>query len=213
LIRSTQKPGESGFINMSGHSTVAVGGRCVVLSGSLWWISILRTSKNFVKHMRIVGLRGFGDVARTLPASRGLIFDRRNADMSKIIIQLQGGLVADVFVVGTGTPTEIIVIDEDTDGVGDEDLTMVKLGKRGTYEAVVHSETPNPLPEDSDVAKMVRAFDKARLSVYSDPKNQPSPEYMKGLKKVQRRAIGAPPLAGLCRALNKINNTKRDRSY
>jgi|WetSurMetagenome_2_1015567.scaffolds.fasta_scaffold114581_3 hypothetical protein len=80
--------------------------------------------------------------------------------MSRIIIQLQGGLIADQFLVGKGLPTEVIVINEDTDGAEEDEITKVDLGKRGTYEAIIHAEKLNPLPPDSDVAKMLQVFDK-----------------------------------------------------
>jgi hypothetical protein len=85
--------------------------------------------------------------------------------MSKIIIQIQGGLVQDVFKVGSGKLTGYITVDEDAEGA--EDFTTVKcktkndpLGK-GTfnYEAVCGGAYKiSNLPKRSDVARMVNKF-------------------------------------------------------
>jgi len=78
--------------------------------------------------------------------------------MSKIIIQLQGGLVQDVFQQGEGIPIEALVVDEDTEGALPFEITTVKIGKRKTYEACVHRTDINWLPTGSDVEKIVNAF-------------------------------------------------------
>jgi hypothetical protein len=77
--------------------------------------------------------------------------------MSNIIIQLQGGLVQDVFIKGTGKITGYITIDEDEDA-DPKDQTKVKLGRGKTYRAVVGCHKISRLPKGSDVAKMVTAF-------------------------------------------------------
>lgn len=83
--------------------------------------------------------------------------------MSTVIIQLQGGLVQDVFLRGTGKLTGYITVDEDCEGADPDDITTVK--RDGTnehesdYEAVCGGPHKlGPLPRDSDVAKMVRAY-------------------------------------------------------
>jgi hypothetical protein len=82
--------------------------------------------------------------------------------MSRIVIQLSGGLVADQFLIGTGTPTEVIIIDEDVDQADEDEITTVKINKKQTYRALVHAETLNHLPLNSDVARMLRTFDENR---------------------------------------------------
>lgn len=78
--------------------------------------------------------------------------------MSKIIIQLQGGLVQDVFKVGKGPVTGYITVDEDEDA-DPQDQTTVKTGKGKDYSAVcggIHSI--NKLPKGSDVDRIVKAY-------------------------------------------------------
>jgi len=83
--------------------------------------------------------------------------------MSKIIIQLQGGLVQDVFLRGTGRNTGYITVDEDYDGADAEDITTVKAKTGDDYEAVCGGPYKiSRLPKDSDVGKMITAFLKAK---------------------------------------------------
>jgi hypothetical protein len=83
--------------------------------------------------------------------------------MSSIIVQLQGGLVQDVFLRGRGKPTKYITVDEDSEGADPDDITSVKVDY-GTlkddhdYEAVCGCYKISQLPKDSDVAKMVKAY-------------------------------------------------------
>lgn len=44
--------------------------------------------------------------------------------MSKIIVVLNGGIVTDTYLEGTGKPTETIIIDDQTDGMDEALLTM-----------------------------------------------------------------------------------------
>ena len=80
--------------------------------------------------------------------------------MSKIIIQLQGGLVQDVFIQGRGIPTKAIVVDEDVEGSDAEDITSVKLSRKKTYEAWIHTADINRLHKDTDVDRIVKAYQK-----------------------------------------------------
>jgi hypothetical protein len=83
--------------------------------------------------------------------------------MSKIIIQLQGGFVQDVFIQGTGKPTGYITVDEDYEGADAEDITTVKAESGNDYEAACGGPYEiSRLPKDSDVDKMVVAFLKAK---------------------------------------------------
>lgn len=82
--------------------------------------------------------------------------------MSTVIIQLQGGLVQDVFIRGTGKPTKYITVDEDCDGADPDDLTTVQAGDSNInkdYEAVCGGPYKlGPLVKGCDVAKMVKAY-------------------------------------------------------
>jgi hypothetical protein len=76
----------------------------------------------------------------------------------QIVIQLDGGLVQDVFLRGTGKITKAIIVDEDVEMCDPDNIITVPLGQRGKYKATVHSNTVPRLPKDSDVDKMVRAY-------------------------------------------------------
>jgi hypothetical protein len=83
--------------------------------------------------------------------------------MSKIIIQLQGGLVQEVFIQGKGIPTKAIVVDEDVDGADSDEITSVKVDygtikDDTTYEACVHTEAISKLPAGSDIALIVKKY-------------------------------------------------------
>jgi hypothetical protein len=80
--------------------------------------------------------------------------------MSIIVIQLQGGLVQDVFVSGKGAPTLVYVVDEDVDDIDEECLTKYET-ESGSYEAAIHTDSVKPLPKGSDMALAVKAYDKA----------------------------------------------------
>jgi hypothetical protein len=88
--------------------------------------------------------------------------------MSKIIIQLQGGLVQDVFLRGTGKVNGYITVDEDYEGADDEEITKVEIIRDktpDTYEAVCGGPYKlGDLPKGSDVDKMVTAFLKEKKS-------------------------------------------------
>jgi hypothetical protein len=78
--------------------------------------------------------------------------------MSKIIIQLDGGLVQDVYLWGRGKITKAIIVDEDIEMCDPDLFVEVKLGRGETYKASVHSNTVSKLPKGSDVEKMVKAY-------------------------------------------------------
>lgn len=76
--------------------------------------------------------------------------------MSKLIIQLQGGLIQDVFNMGTGTIKKVIVVDHD---INDAPMNITVTGKDGdTFTAAVHSMPINKLPKDCDVERLVKAY-------------------------------------------------------
>jgi hypothetical protein len=74
---------------------------------------------------------------------------------------MQGGLVQEVFIRGTGAPTKAIVVDEDVEGADSEDsedITTIKSDGGFDYEACIHTEALNKLPRNSDVDKIVKAY-------------------------------------------------------
>jgi hypothetical protein len=78
--------------------------------------------------------------------------------MSEIIIQLDGGLVQDVFLRGTGEITKAIIVDEDVEMCDLDNVLSTNIGRGETYRASVHSNEVTPLPVDSDVDKMVTTY-------------------------------------------------------
>ena len=80
--------------------------------------------------------------------------------MSKIIIQVQGGLVQDVFIKGKGIPTKAIIVDEDVEGT--DDYTSVEIKRPGlgnkTYEACIHTEAISKLKKGCDVDLIVKEY-------------------------------------------------------
>ena len=78
--------------------------------------------------------------------------------MSTIVIQLQGGLVQEVFIRGTGPTMKAIVVDEDVEGADLEDITTVKIKNGSDYEACIHTEAINKLPKNSDVDHIVKEY-------------------------------------------------------
>jgi hypothetical protein len=93
----------------------------------------------------------------------------KGKDMAEIIIQISGGLVQEVFIKGKGIPTKAIVVDEDAEGSNLDEITTVEIpggtcDSKGictrNYEAVVHTEAINVLPKNSDVDRIVRAYQK-----------------------------------------------------
>jgi len=76
----------------------------------------------------------------------------------QIVIQLDGGLVQDVFLRGRGKITGAVIVDEDVEMCDPDNLITVKIGRGKTYEAAVHSNTVSRLPKDCDVDKMVKAY-------------------------------------------------------
>ena len=82
--------------------------------------------------------------------------------MSKIIIQIQGGLVQDTFISGRGKLTETIVVNEDVEDADSNDpkITSVRLGRSKTYEACIHATDINRLPKGSDVDRIIKQWEK-----------------------------------------------------
>jgi len=80
--------------------------------------------------------------------------------MSRIVIQMEGGLVQDVFISGIGKPTTAVIVDFDTEGATEEELTSAVLENGWGIDACIHTEKLHTLPKKSDVARLVKAYDK-----------------------------------------------------
>ncbi|MBE3144538.1 MAG: hypothetical protein IMZ61_11535 [Planctomycetes bacterium] len=78
--------------------------------------------------------------------------------MSKIIIQLDGGLVQDVFLRGTGKITNAIIVDEDVEMCDPDNIVTTKIKGNKTYAAAVHTNPVSNLPKGSDVDNIVKEF-------------------------------------------------------
>lgn len=86
--------------------------------------------------------------------------------MSEIIIQLDGGLVQDVFIKGKGKPTSAIVVDEDIEGAIKKDIVSVIIHdkdlKNFKYEAFIHSDRVIKLPKGCPVDMIVSKYKKQK---------------------------------------------------
>jgi hypothetical protein len=78
--------------------------------------------------------------------------------MSTIIVQLNGGLVSDTYIKGTGKVTKCIIVDYDVEGACEDELVHAKEEDGGDQEAFVHTDGPSKLPKGSDVDLMVKAY-------------------------------------------------------
>jgi hypothetical protein len=78
--------------------------------------------------------------------------------MSRIIVQLDGGLVQDVFIQGRGKIIGAVIVDEDVQMCDPDNFVQVKIGRGKMYTASVHSNTVSRLKKDCDVDKMVKAY-------------------------------------------------------
>lgn len=78
--------------------------------------------------------------------------------MSTIIIQLQGGLVQDVFVKGTGQATKAVVIDEDTEMLDGDRITEARSEDGALLEATIHTERVKPLPKGCDMERLLKEY-------------------------------------------------------
>jgi hypothetical protein len=98
--------------------------------------------------------------------SKSVITFIRRTNMAEIIIQLDGGLVQDVLICGTGKITDAIVVDDDVEMCTDN-LIKIKLDKNRTYTASVHMDGVHKLLKGSDVDKMVAAYLKKKRRKYA----------------------------------------------
>jgi len=79
--------------------------------------------------------------------------------MNRLIIQLAGGLIQDVFKEKEGPVDSVLVIDEDTEGALDSEITEYR-GEDGAYaDAVIHTQKIKILPDACDMAMAIKAYD------------------------------------------------------
>ena len=79
--------------------------------------------------------------------------------MSKIIIQVRGGLIRDVFQTKVSGPNQIIVVNFE-DAEGEEGTTKTRSSDGAFLEADVYDLGFSKLPKGSDVDRVVKAWEK-----------------------------------------------------
>jgi len=79
--------------------------------------------------------------------------------MSTIIIQLEGGLVQDVFIKGTGKPSKATIVDFDIEGMVDG-YTQAYDKEDCLLEAAIHTESIHKIPIDCDLDRLFKAYKK-----------------------------------------------------
>lgn len=82
--------------------------------------------------------------------------------MSRIIIQMEGGLVQDVFIQGIGKPTQAVIVDYDFEGADDDEITEARDTDGGLLEACIHTEKLNTLPKKCEISALLKAYDAAQ---------------------------------------------------
>ena len=78
--------------------------------------------------------------------------------MSRIIIQLEGGLIQDVFKTGSNAVTEAVVMDFDCEGANPSDITTIKH-KLGPVRAIIGTHKITKLPNNCNISYLLRAYD------------------------------------------------------
>jgi len=78
--------------------------------------------------------------------------------MSRIIIQLEGGLVQDVFIKGSDVPTKAVVVDFDTEDLEGNKVTKTRDVNGVQMEAAIHTEAINELPKGCDISRLLKAY-------------------------------------------------------
>jgi len=98
--------------------------------------------------------------------------------MAIVIIQLEGGLVQNAFLMKNELSPKaqvegVLVVDFDTEGADGDELT-VTTDQTGAYlEALTHEESFFKLKPDSDVARIARAFYEPTLVAKTPEKDLP----------------------------------------
>ena len=84
--------------------------------------------------------------------------------MSRIIVQIGGGLIRDVFKTGKGEPKEVVVVDleaeqEELDSDPDR-VTTYKYESGKEAKAIIQDYGFSKLPKNCDVRRSVKAWEK-----------------------------------------------------
>ena len=80
--------------------------------------------------------------------------------MAKIVIQLDGGLVQWVYKRGRGEITGCIVLDCDTEGADEDELTTIVGDDGRPTDAVIHDEGFVDLPKGCEIDRLIEAYNK-----------------------------------------------------
>lgn len=75
-----------------------------------------------------------------------------------LLIQIDGGLVRDVFYKGKGPLKNVVVIDFDTEGAEPKELTIAKDNAGKEFEAYIHTIDVKELPDDCDVERIYKEY-------------------------------------------------------
>jgi hypothetical protein len=81
--------------------------------------------------------------------------------MSKLIIQVGGGLVQDVFRSGKGKMTKVFIVDFDDEEFVLEEITQTKDLSGAYLGAYIIEQDINKLPINSDVDLIIKAYEKS----------------------------------------------------
>jgi hypothetical protein len=79
----------------------------------------------------------------------------------RIVIEIEGGLVQNVYTIADGETNNAVVVDYDTEGADSDDITFSKDSGGGQIEAIVHTEQLIKLPTNCDARRLVEAYDTA----------------------------------------------------
>jgi hypothetical protein len=80
--------------------------------------------------------------------------------MAEIVVHLDGGLVQWVYKRGRGEITGCVIVDCDTEGADEDELTVTTNDKGETIDAVVHDEGFVSLKPGCEIDRLVDAYDK-----------------------------------------------------
>jgi len=120
--------------------------------------------------------------------------------MSKIIVQVEGGLVQGAFLLKNSLfPNDkvdgVIVLDFDVEGADGDEITETRDKDGALLEAVIHEEDIMTLPKGSDVQRLALAYLEQRM-VVSQTSDEDLPLLMAHLTDEKARAMLADRLKG-----------------
>jgi hypothetical protein len=120
--------------------------------------------------------------------------------MSKIIVQVEGGLVQGAFLLKNSLfPNDkvdgVIVLDFDVEGADGDEITETRDKDGALLEAVINEEGIMTLPKGSDVQRLALAYLEQRM-VVSQTSDEDLPLLMAHLTDEKARAMLADRLKG-----------------